>query len=78
MRRLASQIWRRAFAWKWRILLVYLCLLLISFVVRSRAPREAVAADVQVMSVPAIRGEQTTNHTVRLECRPAPYELSSP
>jgi pimeloyl-ACP methyl ester carboxylesterase/membrane protein DedA with SNARE-associated domain len=69
MRRLGRQIWRRVLAWKWRILLVYLCLLLISFVVRSRAPREPVAPDVQVMSVPAIRGKQTTNQTVRLAYR---------
>jgi hypothetical protein len=57
------------FAWKWRVLVVYLCLLLISFVVRLRAPREPIAPDVQVMFVPALRGEQTTNQTVRLAYR---------
>jgi len=69
MRKLGRQIWRLGLAWKGRVLVVYLCLLFISFVIRSQAPREPIPSDVQVMSVPAIRGEQTTNHAVRLAFR---------
>lgn len=59
-------IWNRLVAWKWRVPLVYLCLLVVSFIIRSRAPGELVASDVKVISVPAIRREQTTKQSIRL------------
>ncbi len=61
-----EQIWKRLSAWRWRLLLVYLCLLAVSFVVRSRQPREVAAPNVQLRTVPAIQREQPTQRSVRV------------
>lgn len=53
-------------AWKWRIGITYLLLLILSFVVRWWRFAEPISPDVTVTSVRAIRGEQPTNQIIRL------------
>ena len=62
-------IWKQLSAWRWRLLLVYLCLLAVSFIVRSQQPREVSAPDLQFLTVPAIQREQPTQQIVRLAYR---------
>ena len=56
--------------------MAYLLLLVASYCVRAHRFRETIAADVSVLVVPAIRGEQTTTQSIRFAYRE--YQPSNP
>lgn len=67
--RIGTRILKQVAAWKWRILLVYLILLGLSYFVRWVRVAEPVANETSVLSVPAIYHDEVTNQTVSLAYR---------
>src|SRR5215813_12403735 len=72
--RIGLRILKRLSHWKWRLVLVYLCLLVISDIKRWRTPVAAPAPDLAVVSLPAIKDDKPAATKIRLaykEFRPA-------
>jgi membrane protein DedA with SNARE-associated domain len=67
--RIGTRILKQIAAWKWRILLVYLVLLGLSYFVRWQRVAETVESETCVFSVPAIYRDEVTNQTVSLAYR---------
>jgi pimeloyl-ACP methyl ester carboxylesterase/membrane protein DedA with SNARE-associated domain len=67
--RIGTRILKQVAAWKWRILLVYVLLLGLSYFVRWLRVAETVANETSVFSVPAIYHDEVTNQTARLAYR---------
>jgi pimeloyl-ACP methyl ester carboxylesterase/membrane protein DedA with SNARE-associated domain len=67
--RIGTRILKQIAAWKWRILLVYLILLGLSYFVRWQRVAETVENETSVFSVPAIYHDEVTNQTVSLAYR---------
>src|SRR5215510_2623140 len=72
--RIGLRILKRLLLWKWRLLLVYLCLLVISDIQRWRTPVPSPEPDLTVVSLPAIKDDKPAATKIRLafkEFRPA-------
>ena len=64
--RIGSRVLKRIVAWKWRILLVYLLLLALSYFVRWERPVDTTMSEIPVLSVPAIYHDKASNQRVTL------------
>lgn len=64
--RIGTRILKQIAAWKWRILLIYLILLGLSYFVRWQRTPESIADEISVLSVPGIYHDELSNQTIRL------------
>ncbi|HKZ81573.1 MAG TPA: alpha/beta fold hydrolase [Pyrinomonadaceae bacterium] len=64
--RIGLRILKQVAAWKWRILFVYVCLLILSDFKRWRTSEETIAPDVSLLSVTEFKNDRPTDRKVRL------------
>src|SRR5690242_11847327 len=64
--RIGLRILKHLAAWKWRLLLIYVLLVIVSDIKRWRTHTEPIENDESIVSVPAIKDDKPMGQVIRL------------